>query len=305
MAGTTSCAAAHDESVINSASALDSVRHREAHGEMRFWKRGNDMRILPLLLVLATPVTAHELWIEPLNWQPAAEGRLEAQLVNGQLFDGITLPLIRTFYSRFEVVAGDAAVPVDGRMGSIPAIVQDGLGDGLHVVVYQSEASTVTYQEYAKFLKFAEHKDFGDIAAQHKARGLPEVGFKEVYWRYSKALVGVGSGAGADKREGLETEIVALDNPYAGALADMRVQVFYGDAVRANAQVEVFEKAADGTVVVTLQRTDAEGVAVLPVRSGYEYMADAVVMRVPSAALASETGAVWETLWANLTFAVP
>ena len=81
--------------------------------------------------------------------------------------------------------------------------------------------------------------------------------------------------------------------------------MFYRDAMRANAQVELFEKAADGTVVVTLHKADADGIALLPVRSGYEYMADAVVMRVPSDALASEYGAVWETLWANLTFAVP
>ena len=263
------------------------------------------MRILPLLLVLATPVTAHELWIEPLDWQPLAEGRLEADLVNGQNFEGLKLSYLPKWFSRFEIVAGDTVAVIEGRVGDSPAIGQPALADGLHVVVYQSAPATVFYQDWAKFLKFAGHKDLGDIAAAHKGRGLPEVDFKEVYTRYSKALIGVGAGAGADKREGLETEIVALDNPYAGPVTAMRVQVFYGDAVRANAQVELFEKAADGTVVVTLQRTDADGVAVLPVRSGYEYMADAVVMRVPSDAMAAEHGAVWETLWANLTFAVP
>ena len=263
------------------------------------------MRILPLLLVLATPVTAHELWIEPLEWQPTADDSLAADLVNGEFFEGNQLALIRSWYERFDVVLGDKVVPVEGRMGSLPALGQPVLGDGLHVVVYKSEYSEVTYQDYAKFLKFAAHKDLGDIDAQHKARALPQVGFKEIYTRYSKALIGVGTGVGADKREGLATEIVALDNPYAGPITAMRVQVFYGDAVRANEQVELYEKAADGTVVVTLHRTDAEGVAVLPVRPGYEYMADAVIMRVPSDALAATYSAAWETLWANLTFAVP
>ena len=263
------------------------------------------MRILPLLMLLAAPVHAHELWIEPLNWQPALEGRFEADLVNGQLFDGLKLPYLPKGFSRFEIVAGEAAVQVDGRVGDSPAIVAPMPQDGLAVVVYQSTPSTVTYKDWAKFLKFVAHKDLGAIEAEHKARGLVETGFKEVYTRYSKALVGIGAGAGADKREGLETEIVALDNPYAGPLDRLRVQVFYGDAVRANAQVELFEKAADGVVVVTLQRTDANGVAVLPVRAGHVYMADAVVMRVPSEALAAKYGAVWETLWANLTFAVP
>ena len=263
------------------------------------------MRIVPLLIVLAAPVHAHELWIEPADWQPVPEGRLEADLVNGQLFDGLKLPYLPHGFSRLEVVSGDMSVPVEGRIGNSPAIDQAAVPGGLAVVVYQSTPSTVVYKDWAKFLKFVAHKDLGAIEAEHKARGLVETGFKEVYTRYSKALVGVGTGAGADKREGLETEIVALDNPYAGPLTALRVQMFYQDAVRANAQVEVFEKAEDGAVVVTLQRTDANGIAVLPVRSGYTYMADAVVMRVPSEALAAKYGAVWETLWANLTFAVP
>jgi uncharacterized GH25 family protein len=263
------------------------------------------MRILPLLLLLATPISAHELWIEPLNWQPAPDGRLEANLVNGQNFEGITLSYLPKWFSRFEVVTGDIMAAVDGRIGNTPAVAQPVAGDGLHVVVYQSTPSTVTYAEWAKFLTFVTHKDLGDIGAQHQARGLPETAFKEVYTRYSKALVGVGSADGADKRMGLETEIVALDNPYVTGGSTVRVQLFYGDEARANAQIELFERAADGTVVVTLQRTDATGIATLPVRAGYEYMADAVVMREPSDALAAEYGAVWETLWANLTFAVP
>jgi uncharacterized GH25 family protein len=263
------------------------------------------MRILPLLLLLATPVSAHELWIEPLNWQPAADGRLEANLVNGQKFEGNTISYLPKWFSRFEVVTGDGTAAVDGRIGNTPAIAQPVAGDGLHVVVYQSTPNTVSYAEWTKFLKFVAHKDLGDIDAQHHARGLPETGFKEVYTRYSKALIGVGSAAGADKREGLETEIVALDNPYVVGGNTVRVQLFYGDEVRANAQIELFEKAADGSVLVTLQRTDGEGIAALPVRAGYEYMADAVVMREPSEALAAEYGAVWETLWANLTFAMP
>ncbi len=260
---------------------------------------------MPLLLMLAAPVQAHELWIEPLDWQPAIEARLEADLVNGQLFDGLTLSYLPKWFSRFDVVAGDAVATVDGRMGDNPALGQPALSDGLHVVVYQSTPSTVEYKEWTKFLKFVEHKDLGDIAAEHKARGLAETSFKEVYTRYSKALVGVGAGAGADKSEGLETEIVALDNPYAAPLDTMRVQVFYQGVARADAQVELFEKAPDDTVVVSLHRTDAEGIAVLPVRPGHVYMADAVVMRAPSDAMAAEFGAVWETLWANLTFAVP
>ena len=74
---------------------------------------------------------------------------------------------------------------------------------------------------------------------------------------------------------------------------------------RADAQVELFEKAPGGAVEITYHRTDARGIAMLPVRPGHAYMADAVVLRAPSAALAAERGVAWETLWAELNFAVP
>ncbi len=263
------------------------------------------MRIIFLLLILATPVSAHELWIQPLNWQPRADGRLDARLVNGEFFDGEEIAYLPSWFSRFEVVAGDVSAPVESRIGDTPALDQPVLADGLNVVVYQSMTSKVTYNALAKFLKFTDHKDLGDIRTQHEARGLPDAGFSELFRRYSKALIGVGAGAGADKRLGLETEIVALDNPYVAPLSAVRVQVFYAGAVRANAQVELFEKAEDGSVLVTLHRTDANGVAVLPVRSGHQYMVDAVVLRVPSEQMARDFDASWESLWANLTFAVP
>ena len=44
-------------------------------------------------------------------------------------------------------------------------------------------------------------------------------------------------------------------------------------------------------------------VARLPVRAGYEYLADAVVLRAVEPK--RETDAQWQSLWASLTFAVP
>ena len=78
-----------------------------------------------------------------------------------------------------------------------------------------------------------------------------------------------------------------------------------GEDVRADTQLEIFDKAPDDTVVITTTRTDSDGIAVVPVIAGHSYMLDAVVLREPSAELASGTEAVWETLWANLTFGVP
>lgn len=231
---------------------------------------------------------------------------LEAEIVNGQQFDGTELAYIPQRIASFNVFAADRMRPVDMRMGSAPALAVPVLAEGLNIVAYQSTVATVTYENWEKFASFAAHKDLGVALEDHQARGLPETGFVEAYFRFSKTLIGAGNAEGADRRIGLETEIVALDNPYADDLSGgVRVKLFYRAQVRADAQIEIFEKAADGTVTITTTRTDAEGIATIPVKPGLAYMLDAVLLRVPAPALATSTGAVWETLWANLTFAVP
>ncbi len=265
------------------------------------------MRMLALVFsVLSAPVLAHEFWIEPKAYQVPADGRLEGNLVNGQEFAGVNLSYLPRQFANFVVFAGEDAARVDGRPGDIPALNQAPLAEGLHVVAYQANNATVDYETWEKFQNFVDHKDFGDVLSRHQARGLPEEDFDEVYSGYSKTLIGVGNSAGADRRVGLETEIVALTNPYTDDLSDgFSVQVHYRNEIRPDTQVEVFRKDADFNVTIDLYRTNAEGIATFPVEPGHSYMVDAVVLREPSESLAASTGAEWQTLWANLTFAVP
>lgn len=266
------------------------------------------MRILAVLITLSFPVPAfaHEFWIEPGDYQISTDGMVQGELVNGEEFEGTRMAFLPQRFTRFTATLGMRGGDVQNRLGARPALDMEPLGEGLHIISYQSRLSTLDYAEWEKFLKFATHKDFADIEAAHDARGLPREGFSEGYWRFAKTLVGVGHGAGNDVRTGLATEFVALDNPYTDDLINgLRVQLYYLDHPRPDAQVELFEKAPDGSVDITLHRTDGDGIATLPVKSGHSYLVDAVVLREPSAELAAQADIDWETLWAALTFAVP
>jgi hypothetical protein len=265
------------------------------------------MRIFSLLFLLsAVPASAHEFWIEPTAYQIAPDVNLQANIVNGQDFGGTPQVYFPQRFEHFVVISDELAQNVQGRAGDRPALNQPAIAEGLQVVTYQARNATVGYKTWEDFQRFVDHKDFGDILTQHQARDLPEIEFEEVYSRYSKTLIGVGTSIGADSRSGLETELVALTNPYTDDLSGgFSVQLYYRQDIRADVQIEVFEKSNAGDVDITYYRTNAEGIATFPVQAGYSYMVDAVVLRVPSAALAAETGAVWETLWANLTFGVP
>ena len=266
------------------------------------------MRILAILLtvIVALPVQSHEFWIEPLAYQVETDGTISGELTNGQEFAGSHLAYLPQRFTRFTVAAGMRQGAVENRLGARPALDIAPLAEGLNVISYQSGMSTISYAEWEKFLAFAEHKDFADIQTIHDARGLPREGFTEGYWRFAKTLVGVGNSLGRDFRTGLAIEFVALDNPYTDDLGNgLRVQLYYLDDLRPDAQVELFEKAPDGTVNITLHRTDASGIATLPVKAGHSYLVDAVVLREPNPELIGDADIQWETLWAALTFGVP
>lgn len=260
--------------------------------------------LLAALTLAALPARAHEFWISPVFYSIAPEDQLLADLRVGETFKGNASSFVPQRFARFDLVVGDSVTPVEGRLGDRPALAMAPPQEGLVVVVHQTADLALNYAEWQKFVNFVEHKDFKGTLDAHAARGLPQTGFKELYSRYAKSLIAVGDGAGADREVGLLTEIVALANPYTDDLSSgLPVRVLYQGAPRPDAQVEVFDKAPDGTTTVALYRTNADGEAQITVTPGHEYLIDAVVLR--AADPETQRGAVWESLWASLTLMVP
>jgi uncharacterized GH25 family protein len=264
--------------------------------------------VLPLVILTVFPVlaSAHEFWLDPADYQVETGETIIADLKNGQNFEGVSLPFNTHSFERFTLLVDGTTTDTVGRLGDRPGLQNEAAQDGLHIYSYQSTISHVSYKVYEKFQTFADYKSFKDMRALHQARNLPDVNFQEAYTRYAKTLIDVGHGRGSDVQTGLEAELVALQNPYTDDLSDgLQVQAFYQETPQPDTQIELFEKAPDGTVTVTLHRTDGDGIATLPTKAGHSYLVDNVVLREPSADVAAQRGAVWETLWASLTFAVP
>lgn len=248
---------------------------------------------------------AHEFWLTAEDYTIAPEDPLRVGLRIGSEMKGSSLIYLPKDIARFEVLQGDTTRPVEGRMGDNPALVMEGLSDGLAIIVHETMDSTLTYTDFGVFQRFVAHKDLTNALPGHAARGLPQINFRETYRRHAKSLVAVGSGAGADREVGLAIEIVALANPYTDDLsAGLPVQVLLDGAPRVDAQVELFQTAPDGTVTITLHRSDAKGQVTLPMLPGMEYLVDSVVLR----ALPNDdpvAGPVWHSDWASLTFRTP
>jgi len=255
--------------------------------------------------MLASPVVAHELWIEPAEYQVQSFDNVVAGIKNGEDFEGTQLSYLPRDFEHFVILGANQAIGVVSRIGDRPAIDQAAPGAGLNIIVYESKPTTISYDSFEKFENFATNHGVDNIAKTHYARGLSSGKFSEVYTRYSKALVSVGNALGADRHIGLEAELVALENPYLLKDAtDIRVQLFFNGAPLPQSQLELYSKTSSGELSASVHHTDADGIATLPIVSGSQYMANAVIFRQPHERH-RDTNAVWETLWANLTFAVP
>lgn len=267
------------------------------------------MRILSaflssLVVSLALPAAAHEFWISPETYTVPAGGQLLANIRVGEKFSGAAYAYNPQRFDRFELVTGDAATAVDGRIGDRPALNATAMGQGLLTIVHETGDSFLTYDDADTFRSFVTHKDFAWALDENTRRGIPEAGFRERYSRYAKSLIGVGDSQGSDREVGLETEIIALANPYTDDLtAGFPVQVLYQSEPRADTQVEVFAKDAAGEITSTLYRTDDTGTATIRVEPGVEYLVDSVVLRPLAQKRRSDP--VWESLWASLTFRTP
>lgn len=249
-------------------------------------------------------VSAHEFWIDPTAYQVAPGEPVIAHLRVGQEFRGAPQAYLPSRFKRFEVYHGAEVTEPEARLGDIPALELNGLPDGLAIVAHETTSSTLTYREWERFVSFVEHKDLSGALEAHLERGLSQEEFRESFSRHVKSLIGVGSAAGADRELGLETEIVALANPYTDTIEEgLPVRVLRSGVPRANAQVELFEQDADGVVTITLHRTGPDGIVALPVSSGNAYLVDAVVLEPREAR--EDRDPVWHSYWAALTFAVP
>ena len=258
------------------------------------------------LCIFATsrPALSHELWLDSKSFQIKSDEILEIDLRNGENFKGVNLSFFSNRIKQFFWVQNKKRTNVTSRMGDVPAMRVIMENDGLVSVVYESTPSFLTYTEWEKFVDFVIQKDLGDALMRHSDNGWPKDRFKEIYHRYSKALIGVGTADGTDQNFGLVTEFVALENPYLDETPDtFLVKLLYENAPRVGAQIEVFERNDNNDVRVFTRRTDEKGQVLIPVKGGHVYLIDSVVLR--EFATNEQNAPIWESLWAALTFSVP
>jgi uncharacterized GH25 family protein len=251
--------------------------------------------------LLTAPLLAHDFWIEPSSFRPAAGSELAVSLRVGEHFRGDPVPRVDPKIVKFVLSSAAGETPIGGLPAVDPAGLIRVVSPGLAVIGYRSQRTAITL-EADKFEKYLADEGLDGVLKARKTRGEQGKPGNEVYSRCAKSLIAVdGSGkSGFDRALGFTVEIVAESNPVALHAGDaMRVRVLHEGAPIAGALVKAI--ALDDPDNTLSARSGQDGRAAFRLARKGVWLVKTVHM-VPAP---RETGADWESLWASLTFEIP
>jgi hypothetical protein len=251
-----------------------------------------------LWLGFIVPAWGHEFWIEPFAYALTPETKIEANLRVGSDFVGPDYIFIPKGYDFTKFVTPSGINDIEFTGQDNPSLSFDAVETGLHTIVLISKSSKLKHDDFAAFSAFAETVGRESEAAAARRDGP----IREAYFRYAKALIAVGGGAGQDRAYGAIYEWVSLDNPYTTPDGPLKFQLFFNGKPAADEPVQVFARNQDvgGEVPPVHLRTNADGVLMLPDNVRGEIMLNSVKL-LP----ADSDHLDWISYWASVTFARP
>lgn len=253
---------------------------------------------LALLLTAAAPASAHDFWLEPTTFAPAAAQVVGIRARVGQGLIGDAVPRDPALIEAFVVEDDRGRRPVVGRDGADPAGLVRLDTPGFTVVGYISTPSRVELSA-ATFNAYLRDEGLDAVAALRARSGATDLPARELFSRCAKTFLLSGT---ADRRQhdrvlGCPVELVAERNPYAlGTDGLLPVRLTDRGRPLPGALVVAFNRRNPGEVQRV--RTDGDGRAVVHVGGGGLWLVKAVHM----VAAPTGSGADWASYWASLTF---
>lgn len=244
---------------------------------------------------LACTASAHDFWIEPSTFHPAAGDRVTAALRVGQKLAGEPLPNIPPLIDRFMIRGAAGERPVVGRAGADPAGIALVAEGGLHWIGYQSNAYPVAL-EAAKFEDYLRDEGLERIIEARKKKGQSAAPGRERFYRCAKALLDTPGALVFDEPLGFTLELVPRANPYAMHQGDLPLTLSFRGKPIANVLVVAISK--DDPEKAVRARTDARGRVTLRLAHAGFWLIKAVHMEAAPA----NAGVDWESWWASITF---
>lgn len=260
---------------------------------------------LALLIVAATSLAAHDLFLKPAEFFVAPHSELRIRVLNGTFTsseNAVTANRLR----ELSVVTPAGVTHPDTTSWSASgdtSILTLRTGDPGTYVIGVSVLPRELGLEAAQFNRYLASDGIPDVLAARRREGEMERPARERYSKHVKAVVQVGSERSAAYATALghPAELIPLDNPYGmrpGGVLRVRAMVD-GESVARQLVVAGGLTRRGARIAPRSVRTDAQGVARIPLASpGQWYVKFIRMTRLRG------DSADYESKWATLTFEV-
>ncbi|HEX6057603.1 MAG TPA: DUF4198 domain-containing protein [Gemmatimonadaceae bacterium] len=257
------------------------------------------------LLLAATPLLAHDLFLVPDRFRVEAGRPIRVALVNG------TFALAENVVERervraIRVAAADTAIDVAPTAWSesgettfvhlpAPPAGTIALGVSLHPATI-----ALAGEDFDAYLV---EEGLDEARGDRERRGVAADSARERYAKHAKAVLRVGGGGGEGWGAilGFQAELVPLSDPTALAPGDtLRVRAMSGGLPAVGVALRAGWRAARGGAQrIAPVRTDSTGVAAIPIAAAGRWYVKTIDLR-----RSTEAGLDYESEWATLTFEV-
>lgn len=270
--------------------------------------RGTNALRLPssalLLLIVcalqAGVAYAHDFWVEPAEFQPAAGAEVDIRLREGVGFRGSTLPYINAWFQDFSRVTAAGREDVFSLQGNDPAATLE-MPAGAMLLGYQSNRSFVEL-DAAKFNSYLEDEGIEFIREARRAAGEDDEPAPEYFVRCAKALL-QSDESSSDiyaTRLGYRLELIPDANPYELTAGDaLTFTLTWRDKPAEGLLLQAFTR--EDPENIQKFRTDAEGKATINLHSSGVWLVKAVSIQP----IIGAPKAKWLSHWASFLFELP
>jgi hypothetical protein len=258
------------------------------------------------MLVVPIQSWAHDYWFaqEP-STVDVGDTCVLRLLVGDGLQAELERPLQREITTRFEWMTLDESVDLMEQTpeNAKPVLQRKVAREGAALVLMDRDF-VPTEGTYERFVGFLEHEGALDLLrdVENVAKDTP---LRRRYARNLKALIKVGEGGDRhlyDRRVGQELEILLLDDPWSVRPgAELTVQVLFRGKPVEGLPIKSLVDTGDGSAAESHARTNAKGIAGLPVEHRGQWVIRATVIR-PSD---DQAAADWDTYYSTFSFRLP
>ena len=251
--------------------------------------------IIFLVTFLKIKVHAHELWLEPTNFNFNNKELFKTNINIGQDFMGSPFGFYSPNKKSLYLENRNKVTKLSQRDGDFPAIQMLISEQGFHVLNYETNNEFLKYDSVEKFEDFVKEQGLQSTIDKFDRNKIPT----ENYRRFAKVLITDGNKGFFIQKSKLDFEIIALSTPYKLKNSFFEFQLFEKNKPLGNWQITIFSKDENNTYKEKI-KTNSNGVGKIRTIENRTYLLSAVKLNKANYFQKLKFKSDWFSLWASL-----